>query len=72
MPKWKDLRRYCESTGWELIRNTDHYYYSKYSPTKGTLVIKISKGSGEIGPHLWKHILKHELGITQEEFNKNI
>jgi len=29
MPKWKDVRRYCERKGWELYKNTDHYFYRK-------------------------------------------
>ena len=28
-------------------------------------------GSGEIGHTMWQRILKRELGITQEYFNKN-
>lgn len=30
MPSWKELKRFCERDGWELYKNTDHYYYRKY------------------------------------------
>ena len=29
MPKWKELKRFCERDGWELYKNTDHYFYRK-------------------------------------------
>lgn len=29
-------------------------------------------GTGEINGHLWKHILKQQLQITQEYFNSEI
>ena len=33
---------------------------------------KVSKGSGEIHTHMWKEILKKQLKVTQEYFNKHI
>lgn len=24
MPRWKDLKRFCENDGWELYKSTDH------------------------------------------------
>ena len=29
MPKWKDLKRYCERDHWELYKETDHYFFRK-------------------------------------------
>ena len=29
MPRWKDLKRFCERDGWELYKNTDHYFFKK-------------------------------------------
>ena len=29
MPRWKELKRFCERDGWELYKDTDHYYYRK-------------------------------------------
>ena len=72
MPKWKDLKRYCENTNWELYKVTDHYFYRKIMPNGDIYRTKVSKGSSEIGSGLWREILHHQLHITQEEFNKNI
>ena len=72
MPKWKDLKRYCDKTGWVMFKNTDHYYYRKVLDNGDVLRTKVSKSSGEIGNVLWKEILKKQLKTTQQEFNKNI
>jgi hypothetical protein len=32
MPRWKELKRFCERDGWELYKDTDHYYYRKILP----------------------------------------
>ena len=29
MPRWTDLRRFCDRDGWELYKKTDHYFYRK-------------------------------------------
>ncbi|MEG1312640.1 MAG: type II toxin-antitoxin system HicA family toxin [Romboutsia sp.] len=72
MPRWKELKRFCENDGWQLYKDTDHYFYKK-TLTDGTLLrTKVSKGSGEIGTILWKQILKKQLNTTQEEFNSKI
>lgn len=72
MPKWRDLRRFCENDGWELYKDTDHYYYRKYDECGNLKLTKVSKGSGEIHSGMWKMILKKQLQISQEYFNKNI
>lgn len=72
MPKPKDLKRYCENNGWELLRVTDHYFYVKKEEDGSIKRVKVSMGSKEISKNLWKDILKNKLGITQEEFNKGI
>ena len=72
MPRWKELKRFCENDGWELYKETDHYFYRK-KEADGTLKrTKVSKGSGEIHYHMWKEILKKQLQVTQEEFNSKI
>ena len=71
MPTWKELRRFLEHDGWKLYRTGDHYYYSKKLENGKTLYTRCSMGSGEIGHTMWQRILKRELGITQEYFNKN-
>jgi len=72
MPKWKDLKRYCENDGWQLFKNTDHYFYRKVLPDGTVLRTKVSKGSKEIPKKLWQEILKNQLKTSQEEFNKKI
>lgn len=72
MPSWRELKRYCESDGWELYKSTDHDYYRKIE-TDGTVRrTKVSRGSGEIPAQLWKRILSQQLGTTQEKFNQKI
>jgi len=68
MPSWRDLRRFCERDGWNLYKDTDHYFYEKIENDIKRKT-KVSKGSGEIGPGLWKKILKQQLQVTQEYFN---
>jgi predicted RNA binding protein YcfA (HicA-like mRNA interferase family) len=72
MPSWKELKRFCEKDGWELYKETDHYFYRKYDSTGNLKRTKVSKGSGEIQSHLWKEILKRQLGVSQEFFNSKI
>ncbi len=69
MPKWSELKRYCEKDGWELYKNTDHYYYRKYLKDGTILRTKVSKGSGEIGQELFKRILSKQLKTDKEHFN---
>lgn len=72
MPRWKELKRYCDRDGWELYKETDHYFYRKILPDGTILRTKASKGSGEIHSHMWQEILKKQLQTTQEHFNEMI
>jgi len=72
MPKWKELRRFCERDGWDLYKNTDHYFYRKIDEDGTIRRTKVSKGSGEIHVHMWQEILKKQLKVSQEYFNKHI
>ena len=72
MPRWKDLKRFCERDGWELYKNTDHYFYRKTDADGNIRFTKISRGSGEIKGFLWKEILRNQLGVTEEYFNSKI
>lgn len=72
MPSWRDLKRFCERDGWELYKSTDHYFYRKVDENGDIRRTKVSRGSGEIHDHLWKEILKKQLGVTEEYFNKII
>lgn len=74
MPKFRDLKRYCEKNGWVQVGSgRDHYYFEKVLPNGDLLRTKVSHSLGkEIPYHLWQNILKKQLKITQEEFNRSI
>jgi hypothetical protein len=69
MPSWRELRRFCERDGWELYKDTDHYFYRKESDDGIIRRTKVSKGTGEIRHHLWREILNKQLQVTVEYFN---
>lgn len=72
MPRWKELKRFCERDDWELYKETDHYFFRKRMEDGTLKLTKVSKGSGEIHPAMWKMILKRQLQVTQEYFNSKI
>ena len=47
MPKWKELKRFCDRDGWELYKDTDHFFYRKVDSDGSIRRTKVSKGSGE-------------------------
>ena len=69
MPSWRDLERFCERDGWELYKDTDHYFYRKIDDNGDIRKTKVSKGSGEIGRGLWKEILSNQLCVSNDYFN---
>lgn len=72
MPSWKELKRFCDRDGWELFKDTDHYFYRKIELDGSIKRTKVSKGSGQINGNLWKEILKKQLQVSQEYFNSKI
>jgi hypothetical protein len=64
MAKWSELRRYLKKNDWEMTSRTDHDFFRKDGRRT-----KVSNGSGEIPPPVFRRILKDQLGITIEEFN---
>jgi hypothetical protein len=72
MPSWKDLKRFCESDGWELYKSTDHYFFRKVLQDGTIKRTKVSRGSKEIPYYLWKEILKRQLMVSEEYFNSRI
>ena len=72
MPRWKELKRFCDNDGWELYKDTNHYYYRKHNEDGTIKWTKVSKGSGEIHPHMWQEILRKQLQVSQDYFNKKI
>ncbi|EGK12378.1 type II toxin-antitoxin system HicA family toxin [Kroppenstedtia eburnea] len=70
MPSWRDLRRFCERDGWEQYKQGgDHLYYRKWENGKLKRT-KVSHGTGEINKHLWRQILRKQLEVTEEYFNR--
>lgn len=72
MPGWKELKRFCDSDGWELYKVTDHYFYRKFDGDGNIRRTKISMGTGEIRGNLWNEILRKQLQVTIEYFNSKI
>ncbi|EGW40136.1 hypothetical protein [Desulfosporosinus sp. OT] len=72
MPSWRELKRFCERDGWELYKDTDHCFYRKIMDDGSLKRTKISKGTGEISPRLWKDILKKQLQVDEGYFNRMI
>jgi len=66
------LRKFCERDKWELYKDTDHYFYRKEDDDGTIRHTRVSKGTGEIYGYLWKEILKKQLKVTQEYFDKRI
>jgi len=65
MPSWRELKRFCERDGWELFKDTDHYFYRKSMADGSLKRTKVSKGAGEIPKRLWKEILKKQLQVDE-------
>ena len=72
MPTWRELKRFCDRDGWELYKDTDHYFYRKTDDEGTPKYTKVSKGSGEIYGHLWEEIRKKQLQVSMEYFNSII
>ena len=72
MPTWRELKRFCQNDGWELYKDTDHYFFRKVDDDGYVRRTKVSKGSGEIHANMWKSILKKQLLVTKEYFNSKI
>ena len=72
-PDFDDLRRFCETDGWEELRRArggrgDHRRYRKVL-TDGTILrTRVSHGAGAIGdPGLWRRIWHDQLGLETED-----
>ena len=72
MPSWRDLKRFCERDGWELYKDTDHWFYRKPDDAGIMRRTKVSRGSGQINGNRWNDILKKQLQVTKEYFNSKI
>jgi hypothetical protein len=73
LPSWKELKRFCDRDDWEQYKKTtDHYFYRKRDSNGNVRRVKVSKNPSEIHYHMWQDILKQQLQVTIEYFNKNI
>ena len=72
MPKWKDLKRFLINDHWSHVQSrsgTDEAYQKTLSD--GTfLETRVSRGSKEIGSGLFAKILKTQLKVSKEYFNR--
>ena len=67
MPRWKDLIRFLDRNATFIRHGGNHDVYL-YNGKR----IRVSRGSGEIGRNTWRDILRHQLGLTQEDFNDGL
>lgn len=73
MPSWRDIKRFCESDGWDPYKETDHIYYRKNMPDGTLKRTKVSRHwSQEVKGNLWLDILKKQLQVSLEYFNSKI
>ena len=73
MPTWSELRRYLKKEVWLAtlkIGNPSRHVHQG-SSKRDVLQCRVSHGTGETPPYVWKRILSHQLQITVEEFNRN-
>ena len=77
MATFRDLKAYLERDGWHeepnLVRGRarrgDHLRYRKELPDGSILRTKVSHAlRDEIGPDLFRHILRDQLQVTEERF----
>lgn len=72
MPRWNELKRFCDRDGWELYKDTDHYFYRRIDDYGNIRMTKVSQDSGEIHAGMWKEILNKQLQVSLEYFNSTI
>lgn len=72
MSNTSDHKRFCERDGWELYKQTDHYFFRKRRADGTYKITKVSMGRGEYGKGFWREILKRQLECDQEYFNSKI
>jgi len=72
MPSWRDLERFCRHDGWEhLPQNSGRdMSYTKMLSDGEILWTRVSKSTGEIGKGLFSAILKNQLKVSAEYFNR--
>jgi hypothetical protein len=72
----EDHERFCKNEGWRQVRNargrvgTHHVTYEFNLPDGRTLRTRISHPPDRTtyGPGLWAHILRDQLGVSEDDF----
>ncbi|OYD07125.1 type II toxin-antitoxin system HicA family toxin [Paludifilum halophilum] len=72
MPTPREHERFCRRDGWERVRGKGkhHKYYRKVMPDGSVKETQISHGNKEYSPGMWRMILKKQLQVTEDYFNK--
>jgi predicted RNA binding protein YcfA (HicA-like mRNA interferase family) len=72
MPNPREHERFCKRDGWERVwkKGKHHKYYRKVMPDGTVKETRISHGNKEYSPGMWRRILKKQLQVTQEDFNR--
>ncbi|ULL13708.1 type II toxin-antitoxin system HicA family toxin [Paenibacillus sp. H1-7] len=69
--RWKDHERWLNKKGWTLVRDTGRdKIYEKTEPDGTIRRTAVSKGTGELGKGLLDRIIKKQLGIDRDEYNR--
>lgn len=71
MPSWKDYEGWLKRNGWTKVRETGRDKIYEKIESDGTIRrTAVSKGTGEIGKGLFRRILKLQIGIDKEEYDR--
>jgi len=72
MPSWRDLERFLLHDGWEFRSQNSgrDKCYTRILSNGEILWTRVSKSSGQIGKGLFSAILKNQLKVSQDYFNR--
>ncbi|MDR0308494.1 MAG: type II toxin-antitoxin system HicA family toxin [Coriobacteriales bacterium] len=72
MPSWKDLERFLLHDGWQYRPNNSgrDKSYTRMLDNGEVLWTRVSRSSGEIGKGLFAAILKQQLQVSRDYFNR--
>jgi hypothetical protein len=69
VPTWGDIDAFCAADEWTADRKTDHVFWEKVLPSGEILSTHRSFGtSQEIGPDLFRRILREQLKVSRDDF----
>ncbi|WP_414694840.1 type II toxin-antitoxin system HicA family toxin [Paenibacillus sp.] len=70
MPSWDDFETWLKRNGWKKLREGRDTIYEKTDSNGNVRRTRVSKGSGEIGKGLFRRILKQQLGIDKDTYDR--